>query len=168
MKTRAILLMAGLLIGGCKREAREKIIEGPIDPNSAVSSKISFKDFAMSLDYGDPNNLSVLMIKTERDWEQAWQAVSSGLTPVPMIDFDSCIVVAAIDKTHPSGGFDLEITEMELQPLNNKIVAHIKTTTPGTKCVVTAEITRPYHFLVVAGTEWIVVPDIAQETLICP
>lgn len=99
-----------------------------------------------------------IVIYNQDEWNQfkglAWQ-----LEEYPAeteVDFDQYIVIAAIDKVHETGGFEIEIVSVTEYSAN--VIVKIKYTQSGN---VSSEISRPYHFVKIRRpTKSIILKDV--------
>ena len=94
-----------------------------------------------------------VVIRNYDDFERLWQELYSGREPMPempVIDFDSEMVVGAFIGQKPHGGYTVEISDMVLsEELGVKVI----TTEPGDNCMVTMAISAPYHLVKISKVE---------------
>lgn len=112
---------------------------------------------ATTLEKGTFGNTDIekqnVVIRNYDDFERLWQELYSGREPVPempVIDFESEMVVGAFIGQKPHGGYSVEISEMVL---SEELGVKILTTKPGDNCTVTMAISAPYHLVKVPKVE---------------
>lgn len=107
-------------------------------------------------------------IRRESEWEQFWPRLQANLTPtpeLPAVDFSREIVIAAVDRTEPSGGYRFEITAIE--EAGGALEVHVSKGVPGQDCAVTAVITQPYHIVRLARSDLPPRLVLSEETYSC-
>jgi len=94
-----------------------------------------------------------VVIRNYDDFERLWQELYSGRAPMPempVIDFESEMVVAAFIGQKPHGGYTVEISDMIL---SEELAVKVITTKPGDSCMVTMAISAPYHLVKIPKVE---------------
>lgn len=94
-----------------------------------------------------------LVIRDYDAFERVWKELYEGRNPVPempVIDFESEMVVAAFLGKKPHGGYTVEISDMVL---SDKLGVKVISTKPGDDCMLTMAITAPYHLVKVPKVE---------------
>ncbi len=155
------------LIGACAGGA---VTNGPLGPTTPiVPIPIGFE----TIEVGDQSGIvleqpQVFTLDTEDQWADFWSRHHTIVTPqpaLPAVDFSRDMVIAVVDRTEPSGGFRLEITDIE--DAAGRLVVRVSKTIPGPDCIVTAVITQPFHLVRMAKSD--LEPDllISEETVSC-
>ncbi len=186
------LIMVGLLvaataslIGACAggeipeltEETPERTGETPEPTSSPVgipTSPVNGSPTAFeTIDIGDQSGVAgerpqVFKFDTQAGWEEFWSRHQANVSPqpaLPAVDFSRDMVIAVVDRTEPSGGFRLEITDIE--DAAGRLVVRVSKTIPGPDCIVTAVITQPFHLVRMAKSD--LEPDllISEETVSC-
>ena len=91
-----------------------------------------------------------LVIKSAEEWENLLQAhrISTGSERSgARIDFELEMVVAVFSGPKPSGGYHIQITEIENDPVNQRLTILIRESKPSPGTVVTQVLTHPYHIV---------------------
>lgn len=65
--------------------------------------------------------------------------------PVPLVDFSEYMVAGVFAGQKPSGGYEVEITGIEV--VNNSLNIYYKETVPSAGQVVTTVMTQPFHII---------------------
>ncbi len=94
------------------------------------------------------------VINAGENWNELWLEFTSNITPTPFFpppDFDSYTVIAFFAGTKPTGGYEVEITEV--LEASDKIYIKLTETSPGIECVVFEAITEPYHIIKIPKTD---------------
>jgi hypothetical protein len=110
----------------------------------------------------------VLKIDTQAEWEEFWSRHQADVTPappLPKVDFSQEMVIAAVDQQESSGGYRFEITNVVPDP--DSVVVLVDKAVPGADCVVTAEITQPFHIVRTAKTSLMPELVMSEETYSC-
>ncbi len=112
--------------------------------------------------------LQLLKLDTQAKWEEFWSRHQSVVTPqpdVPAVDFSQEMVIAVVDKQESSGGFGIEITDIEGD--GGRLLVRVSKQVPGPDCIVTAVITQPFHIVRTAASD--LEPDllITEEIYSC-
>jgi hypothetical protein len=122
---------------------------------------------------GDQSGVSggqpqLLKLDTQAKWEEFWSRHQSVVTPqpdVPAVDFSQEMVIAVVDKQESSGGFGIEITDIEDD--GGRLVVRVSKQVPGSDCIVTAVITQPFHIVRTAGSDLEPELVISEEAYSC-
>ncbi len=94
-----------------------------------------------------------VIVTSQKEWERLWEKVHKFITPapdVPVIDFASDIVLGVFMGTRPTGGYSIEIDE--LRACDDRILAIVKSRSPGPEDMVTTALTQPYHIIRLEAT----------------
>ena len=91
---------------------------------------------------------SITVIKDQTSWQQLWVSHQSTVLPIPeipIINFDSEMIVAAFLGTRPSGGHTITVTGASM---NGDILdVSVLSVSPGIGCITTQAITSPFHLV---------------------
>ena len=136
------------------------------------TAEIPLRSFA-TIDMGDQSGVAggemqIFKIETQAEWDDFWsrhQGNVSPAPPAPSVDFSKEMVIAVVDQQQPSGGFQLDITEIvqgwgSLSVLVDKAV-------PGPDCIVTMALTKPFHIVKTARTTVSLDLVVTQEPYSC-
>lgn len=94
-----------------------------------------------------------VVIRTMDDFERIWRELYSGRDPLPempVIDFETEMVVGAFAGQKPHGGYGVEISDVVR---TDKLAVKVITTKPGDDCGVTMAINAPYHLVKIPRVE---------------
>ena len=97
-----------------------------------------------------------LVIKTETEWKDLWQAHLSVTVPpkaLPSVDFQSEMVVAVFSGEKPSGGYRIEVTKITEDPQKRQLVVSLVETKPPAGAMVTAALTQPHYIVKLKKTD---------------
>ncbi len=94
----------------------------------------------------DPASLDAL-------WRQH-TTVMSPPPPLPHIDFERDMVIAAFLGQKASGGVELQISKLD--NVGGALTAHLSLTNPGKDCIVTQAFSQPYHIVVTPRHEQVI------------
>lgn len=105
--------------------------------------------------YNDTENSQLIEIYNHEEWVIFWKKHANRpnypfpAPPLPEVDFRNFYVLVVLDQARGSGGYDLEITKVIVDSLNENKPFHIVTALgqPGRYTATTAEINRPYHII---------------------
>ena len=108
-----------------------------------------------------------VVITNKNAWQALWSKIYSTQYPhpqAPEIDFEKELVIGALAGEFPSGGYSIEV--VELQQSHDTISISLKSTAPGPRCGVTDAFTQPVHFVKVAKPEYteVIFTEINQST----
>ncbi len=84
------------------------------------------------------------VVRSGEDWSRIWDEWQAGRyppAPLPDVDFADEMVLVAAMGSRPSSGYGIMIDS--LQDLGSELVAHVRTLSPASGCVVLTVITRP-------------------------
>ncbi len=110
----------------------------------------------------------VLRVETEGEWMEFWSQHQASVIPapeLPPVDFSREMVVAVVDQDEPSGGYGFEISAIVVN--EGRLDVLVTREAPGPDCVVTAEITRPFHIVRTAKSDLQPQIVISDETYRC-
>ena len=144
MTLRPILCAAALLGVGCRPPA------GPAssfsqDPHAVPIALIRFRTDSIAFaQYSGIGQAQNFVIKDAGAWSALWQRIYATQTPVPPlpdVDFNTQMVVAAALGSKPTGGYDVLLTEAARD--TGGIVIAVRAASPGAHCFVTLALTQP-------------------------
>jgi len=95
-----------------------------------------------------------VVITTEEAWKNLLDKINTTntvISPETTIDFTTQTVLASFMAIKKSGGYSVEITDIETQ--KDSLVIQTKTTSPATNSMVTQVITQPYHIVTMPISE---------------
>ena len=144
----------------------------PATAPSPASSPAAAEVFE-TIDIGDQSGvaggeLQIFKIETQAEWDDFWSNHQGNVIPpppAPSVDFSQEMVIAVVDQQRPSGGFQLEITEIE--EVEGGLVVRVNKQSPGADCIVTLALTQPFHVVRVAKSD--LEPELlmSEETFSC-
>jgi hypothetical protein len=112
------------------------------------------------------DDTQVFKIGTEAEWEDFWIRNKAGRIPnPPSVDFSSDMVIAVVDQTEPTGGYDVSITGIEAGP--DALIVLATKAVPGPDCIVTDALTQPFHVVRTAKSDLEPQLDLREETVSC-
>lgn len=99
-----------------------------------------------------------MVVRDAGTWKMIWaqiQGTADAEASLPVVDFDSELVVVMSQGQQVSGGFDIEITGVE--DTGTELLIRARERIPGPYCMVTMALTHPYHAVAVPRRERTVV-----------
>ncbi len=173
--TAPVIAAVALLAAACGDDEGEEASPTPSPPSQdGRASPVNGLpvDFE-TIDIGQHSGIAgqqpqVLKIDTQAEWEEFWSRHQADVTPapaLPTVDFSQQVVIAAVDQQESSGGYRFEITDVV--PDADSVVVLVDKAVPGADCVVTAEITRPFHIVRTAKTSLMPELVMREETYSC-
>ena len=84
------------------------------------------------------------IIRTTGAWEEAWEQLHEGRSPMPerpAVDFESSMVILAAMGSRPTGGHDIEVESVHRH--GESLFVVVRETSPGDGCIVTQAFTAP-------------------------
>ncbi len=127
------LVIAMLILFGCTATSGEKI------PFSTLTRGY----YANGIEEGFE-----LVIYDDESFSSLWKDIVEGITPppsMPEVDFEKEMVIAVSPGPRPTGGYDVEIVEIE--DLGEKLGVIVVFREPNPDDFVTDAITQPYHIV---------------------
>ena len=138
-------------------------------PTAPAGGPVAFETIASGDQSGmSDGQLQLLKLDTQAKWEEFWSRHQSVVMPqpdVPPVDFSREMVIAVVDKRESSGGFGIEITDIEDD--GGRLVVRVSKQAPSSDCIVTAVITQPFHIVRTAGSDLEPELLISEETYSC-
>jgi hypothetical protein len=139
-------LMAALLVvipacadSSYPTDQREAIGDGDAIPLVRFTgSSLAFSVFS---GIADPERR---VVADAHDWAALWQRIHAGVSPMPPmpdVDFEKEMILAAALGSRPSGGYSIRIER--LRGGDGVLEALVSRTTPGRDCMVIAAVTAP-------------------------
>ena len=107
-------------------------------------------------------------VDTQAGWEDFWsrhQGIVSPAPGTPEVDFSREMVIAAVDQTESSGGYQFEITGIE--EIEGRLVVRVSKTVPGLDCIVIDAITQPSHIVRMEKSDLELELLVSEETYSC-
>ena len=98
-------------------------------------------------------------------WESLHRNMSP-LPPLPSVDFAHSDVVAVVDMVRPTGGYSIEVKEV--QEGMDGIWLTIIRSKPGEGCITTQSLTQPYHLVAIRKSGKRCIPSYVDVTYPCP
>ncbi len=109
--------------------------------------RVDFSTIAKGINSGYPTANRIVISNTAA-WIDIWQQHSCDHIPpppVPEVDFTQYQVVAVFAGEKPTGGYSVEVTNVEIK--NSHLVAIIKSCQPQADALVTEAFTQPHHII---------------------
>ena len=117
---------------------------------AAEGESVEFE--TITLEKGTSGNTDIedqnLVIRNYDAFERLWNELYEGREPMPempVIDFNSKMVIAALGGTKQHGGYSIEITELALS--GDELGVKVKSTEPADDCVTTMALNSPFHLV---------------------
>lgn len=110
----------------------------------------------------------VFTIATDGEWEEFWQRHRAHDTPrpaLPAVDFSREMVIAAVDRQEPSGGYRWEISGIEES--GGELLVRVIKGVPGDGCILPTVITQPHHIVRLARSDLEPKLVVSEETFEC-
>jgi len=95
-----------------------------------------------------------VVARTADEWQALWKAHAGPARTVPPVDFAARMVVGVFAGTRNTGGYDVEITAVEVDGAG--LVVRYAETSPAADALVAQVITSPFHVVSVPRTEGVV------------
>jgi len=138
--------IAALLSAGCTAAPTEiatlrNETGAPGDPVTVTRLRSEPYSFAYYSGMKDP---AQVVVRTQAEWAQVWSAVwggSSPVPPLPQVDFEREVVVAAALGTRATGGFSIFVDGAYQREGFVEVVIH--KVSPGSRCATTQALTQP-------------------------
>ncbi|MRR35750.1 protease complex subunit PrcB family protein, partial [bacterium] len=111
----------------------------------------------------------IRVIASEAEFSAFWESLHRNLTPLPplpSVDFTHSDVVAVVDMVRPTGGYGIEV--QEVQEGMDGIWLTIIRRKPGERCFTTQALTQPYHLIAIRKSGKRHIPKYFDVTYSCP
>lgn len=134
--------MGALLLAAVEACAAQPSLPGNSAPKNVPVTTIDKGNFS-----GVREPLQVV-IRTPAEWESFWKrhvSIQNPASPPPSIDFSREMVAAVFLGEKTTGGYEVEITQAELQNSSLKIQYIEKTPTPGGMTI--QALSQPFHLV---------------------
>ncbi|MDD5686859.1 MAG: protease complex subunit PrcB family protein [Elusimicrobia bacterium] len=119
-----------ILRGAGPKYKTKRILKQWQDTNSGIKTKKS------------------LVIKTQKEWQALWETHTGKTGSIPEIDFNKEIVIAVFMGEQKTGGYGIQISEIE--ETDSNIYIETVETVPSPNTTVTQQLTQPYHIVVIS------------------
>lgn len=95
----------------------------------------------------------IKIMKNRDELTEFWKNINFSRPSValPEINFDVNYAVAVVSEMKPTGGFYLHLEKVE--DLEDKVIALLKESSPGSGCFTTEIITQPFSLFVISKTD---------------
>jgi len=145
----AIVVGAGLYFYGPSEMRETPVLEGT--EASALGSdqaeSVSFTVLAEGTNASGVSERKNFAVYSEEDFVRLWAMTGASASEMPAVDFESQYVIGVFAGEKASGGHTIEVTSVT-DASSLRTVA-IELTRPGTGCVVSQALTRPYQLIAV-------------------
>lgn len=111
----------------------------------------------------------IRVIADEGEFTSFWKSLHRNMTPIPplpSIDFSRNEVVAVVDMVRPTGGYSIEVKEV--QEGMDGIWLTILRRKPGAGCFTAQSLTQPYHLVAIRKSGKRCIPNYVDVTSSCP
>jgi len=111
----------------------------------------------------------IRVIADQGEFTSFWGSLHRNMTPLPplpSVDFSRHDVVAVVDMVRPTGGYGIEV--QEVQEGMDGIWLTIIRTKPGEGCITTQSLTQPYHLVAIRKSGKRCIPSYVDVTYPCP
>ncbi len=168
MSLRTIPFAAALLVVAC-RTSDAPASSFSNDPHAVPILLIRFRTDSIAFEqYSGVSAAKYFLIKDAAAWSDLWQQIYADQTPTPPlpgVDFDTQMVVAAALGSRPTGGFDIVLTGAAQESAG--LVIGVRATSPGAHCFTTQAFTHPIDIARLARSDASVRFDVTQQTVDC-
>ena len=139
------------------------------DPHAVPIPLIRFRTDSFAFEsYSGIGQAQNFVIKDAAAWHDLWRRIYASQTPVPPVpdvDFNTQMVVAAALGSKPTGGLDVVLTEAAMD--TGGLVIAVRATSPGAHCIVTEAFTQPIDIARLAKTNGDVRFEQTQHSVDC-
>jgi hypothetical protein len=130
------LFFGGIGAAGCSSPVATEALQdlGP-EPEGEVILHIGYSGFAVS---------ERVVVRSDPHWKAIWEKAfetQASAPPHPAIDFETEMVVVAALGARPTGGYGIQITDLETR--GTELEALVTASSPGPSCYNTQAITQP-------------------------
>ncbi|MBI2024224.1 CHRD domain-containing protein [Candidatus Giovannonibacteria bacterium] len=108
----------------------------------------------------------VVVVRSQGEYDQLRNGISMATSSLPAVNFNNEIVLAVFQGTRATGGFDIQITNVEETLSFLRVM--IRETVPGPRCVVTQALTAPFDVVSIQRVNKRVVIDHQVRETQCP
>lgn len=164
-----LLALAVASLAGCATAV-------PVQPAPAAhKTPVETVDKGVGGAYSEPGTDTQLVwpqirvIAGEDEFKTFWESLHRNLTPLPplpAVDFTRHDVVAVVDMVRPSGGYGIEV--QEVQEGMDGIWLTIIRRKPGQGCFTAQSLTQPYHLVAMRKSGKRHIPKYFDVTYSCP
>jgi len=140
--------IALLILAACQRGTPADRALGPGNGTRSADSLLVLERFAESrggyAGYSGIASERRLLVRDAEAWASLWAEIHRNLSPtppLPAVDFEREMVVAAALGTRPSGGYGITIDSARHR--GDVLEIHVRQWRPGGDCAVTAALTAP-------------------------
>ncbi|GLI40096.1 protease complex subunit PrcB family protein [Geobacter hydrogenophilus] len=169
IRTPLLLVFAIVSLVGCATAI-------PVQPPPAAF-KVSVETVAKGVGgaYSEPGTDTQLVwplirvIAGQGEFSSFWNLLHRNVTPVPAlpaVDFSRNEVVAVVDMVRPTGGYSIEVKEV--QEGMDGIWLTIIRRKPGEGCFTAQSLTQPYHLVAIRKSGKRCIPNYVDVTYSCP
>jgi len=137
----SVIIFAGFLLGGNVLGLSRAMAD------TGVEIKVAKEWKGSHCGYTKPERL---VIKTEDQWREVWEKMHRLRLPTPerpKIDFEREMVVAVFMGQRKTGGYEIEITEIEER--KGEIIVEVEEKEPPPESIRAMALTQPYHIVVI-------------------
>lgn len=138
-----ILVVGGYLVVAKGDYLTEKLLGGK-------SMSYEVIDSGQSCGITEKNNY---VIRNRQEWSGLWNRVDSRSSVIPSlleVDFDKYMVIGVFLGEKNTGGYAIEVEKIVEE--GEKIIVHLKETTPGKDDMVIQVLTQPYQIIKIEKT----------------
>jgi hypothetical protein len=115
---------------------------------AASAEEVSFSTLARGHNASGIEYGFEAVIYDDDSFSSLWGDIAKGITPLPPepgVDFESEMVIAVTPGPQPTGGYDVEIVDIEDKGEVLRVIVTFRV--PGPEDFVTEAITQPYHIV---------------------
>lgn len=158
----------GSTVNGSVNRQGSDVAATPNVPNDSVP--LAFREIPGARTQGSGHlEAGRVVIRDAAEWELYWAKIVAQVSPsppVPQVDFDRQVVVAAAMGQRPSGGFTIAVDAVFLKSGTVHVV--VKSVAPGRNCGVASVMTAPVVAVTIDRVEAPVRFVERTETMECP
>lgn len=109
--------------------------------NTGLLTRLASDPYAYLDDSGIASSLRVV-VRSADEWNALWDGAGQFAPPVPDVDFSQEMLVVAALGTKRTGGYNI-ILESAQETDGGSVEVQVRSSSPGSSCVVTQAITAP-------------------------
>ena len=109
-----------------------------------------------------------LVVRDSTHWAHVWKRLNTNFFPspaTPRVDFSEHVVVVAALGSRPTTGYAVTIDSVVKEWRVTRV--YVRSTTPGSNCVVGIAFTSPVHVVRIPRTSPIVFSEVEERPLEC-
>lgn len=132
-----------------------------------ASGPVSFSVLVEGQDSGAITEQKNYRIRTASELQELWRLVYGTDGPtIPKVDFDQNEVLAVFDGTHSSGGYDVDVVDVNDE---NGLIRHVSILhlAPGETCMTSSAVTSPFQIILLSKSALSIAREDRTEARSC-